>query len=412
MLWAGYRSDLVRWASGVARADEYAVRVTKPTPTPRAAGAPATALYADGAMIDGRRLVVFGGCNYLGLAHHPRVVAAAVHATRDYGLSCAASRTTTGNTAAHEALETEIASFFGLDREHREVVCTLDGLTANIAAFESLAGHCDFAVIDASAHRSLGLAARAAGMRVEVFAHGDAADAARVVAGLGQPDRCVVATDTVFASTGVVAPLAALIAALPNETRLLLDECHSLGVTGPRGRGLASAIHAADRSRVVVTSTLAKAIGAHGGFVLAAREQIARLRRTATAFVGTTPIPPAIAAAAAESFRVLSDEPERLRRLEKKAERLHAGLGTTASLPRVPIAVIEPASDEIATALHAAWDQADIRVPLISYPGGPARPYFRISVTSEHDDAAIDEMTAIARRMLLQPASTGVHSDA
>ncbi|MAY73291.1 MAG: hypothetical protein CMJ31_00935 [Phycisphaerae bacterium] len=350
------------------------------------------------ATVAGETRVIFGGCNYLGLAHHPRVIEALREAAGIYGISTGASRTTTGNTLAHEQLEERLARFFSAARPGHTVACTIDGLTANMAAFEALAERRTEAVIDERAHRSLVVAARAAGLQVNLYRHLDVGHAVELAE--RDPAGTVIATDTVFASTGHIADLASLVRSAPNDVGFLFDECHGVGVIGDGGRGVAIALGVTD-DRVVITSTLAKAIGAHGGFVLATSDCIRRIRSTATAFVGTTPVSPALAAAATEAIDIIDQEPDRVRRLQDRASRLTAGVAlyADARVPagfawHTPIAAVAFAPDDAMTRVRMRLTERGLSVPLVSYPGGPAPSYFRLSVTSEHTAEQVDQAIA------------------
>src|SRR4051812_18451295 len=145
--------------------------------------------------VDGRELLAFGGCNYLGLAHHPAVLGAVREGLQRYGISTTASRETTGNTAAHDALEHELASFL----QQEAAILTAEGYTANIAVAQALSENHGVALIDARAHRSLRSAANAAGMQVFEYEHLNADSAGWLVRQYGDQGVAIF-TDGVFAA--------------------------------------------------------------------------------------------------------------------------------------------------------------------------------------------------------------------
>lgn len=353
---------------------------------------PATPLAACDAttatLPDGRVLLSFGGCNYLGLANHPAVAGAVVQGLARYGTSSSASRETTGNTLAHEALEADLTGFLGLER----VLLVPDGYTANIAACQGLGGVCTHAMLDERAHVSLRDAARTAGLEIVRFAHLDAESLRSRLAAI-RPGQAAVLTDGVFTADGAVAPLRTYLEALSDGDRLVVDDCHGLGVLGPGGRG--SLLHLGIRDpRVVMTSSLAKGLGCAGGMVAGATAEIARVSR-GTAYVCTTPISPAMAEGTRASLAVLASDPHRVERLAMNSERLRVwlhqfGLCEAPSHPCTPIVAFtvggRPNMERIAAALLAEG----IRAPLISYPGGPAEAYFRLTVNAEHTPGQID----------------------
>ncbi|GJM18065.1 MAG: 8-amino-7-oxononanoate synthase [Phycisphaeraceae bacterium] len=334
--------------------------------------------------------VVFGGCDYLGLSRHPRVIEAATAAAARYGLSTSASRTTTGDTPEHRGLEADLARFL----DAQASVLLLDGLTANIAAMQALAMRVRSAVLDERAHRSLFLAAEAAGLPVRTFAHLDPEDAARVARSASGP--VVLATDGVFTADGSRAPVRALLDALPTEhCSLLVDDCHGFMVLGDSGQGTLNHAGLAPAGRVVMTTTLAKGLGCAGGAVIADGELVERTRSQST-YVCTTPTPPPLIAAAREALAVNADEPVRRERMRANARLLDraindAGFGPTDE--STPIFAFWDRDDARMTALRGALLAAGLDVPLIEYPSGPAPRYFRATATAAHTP---DQIAALA----------------
>ncbi len=358
-------------------------------------------------MADGRRVVAFGGCNYLGLANHPAVVRAVRDGLDRFGLSSTASRETTGNAAPHELLEHELADFLRVER----VLLVPDGYLANIAACQGLArSGLGCALIDERGHPSLIDAARTAGIDVGAFAHADPRSLVRALDAL-RPSRAVVMTDGVFTADGEPAPIADLLAVLGPADRLLVDDCHGLGVLGPAGRG--SVAHAGvNDPRIVVTSSLAKGIGCAGGIVAGAETDIDHCR-AASAYVCTTPIAPAMAQGTRAALRVLIAEPARLDRLRANAARLRAGLHDLSVLAKgnlwnTPVAAFTLGDLATMERIEKHLLDAGYRVPLIRYPGGPAGAYFRLSVNAEHTDSQIDGLLHTLRASLPNHLTTTV----
>lgn len=352
--------------------------------------------------LDGRTLVGFGGCNYLGLAQHPAVLEAATEAAGRFGLSTSASRETTGNTRVHEELELLVTRFCG----HDAGLLVPDGYTANIAAFQAMArlGFAD-AVVDERSHASLRDAAGAAGVRVRTHAHLHPADARRVLDACGGP--AVLATDSVFSADGSIAPVAGLLGALRPGDRLLLDDCHGLGVLGRDGRGTLDHLGLAPDG-VIVTVTLAKGIGCAGGVVLGDPDTVETARRSSTAYICTTPCSPALAAAACAAIGILGREPDRIARLRRNTAALRRGLaarfGVNPDAP-VPIVAFTAGTREDMHETHRAALDAGLLVPLVSYPGGPAPEYFRLSITSEHTSEQIERLIGLFRSVPTAPTT-------
>lgn len=364
---------------------------------------PIETFAANTAVVDGREMHLFGGCNYLGLAHHPAVRSAVAQALASTGLTTTASRETTGNTLWHDRLEEELAAFMGLE------ACTLltEGYAANIALMSALAVSAGVAVVDGRAHRSLAHAARAAGMRVEFFDHLDAGQACRL-AREHAASGVAVLTDSVFAADGSVAPIPALAAGLPEGATLVVDDCHGLCVLGRGGRGALDHFGVRD-GRVIVTTTLAKGLGCYGGAVLASAEKIAQVRRHANIYLGTTPTPPPIVQGARAAIAQLTRSTALVDALRANIERLRgafARVGLPLPPEGVPIFtfVISPAERMERVARVLADD--GILAPLIEYPGGPAPRYFRICVNAAHTPEQIDTLERSLARALAIPAGS------
>lgn len=354
---------------------------------------PVSGATATHVVINGREVLSFGGCNYLGLAHHPAVLAAAVNALARFGLSTSASRETTGNTTAHDQLESALAAFL----EFPGTVVVPDGYTANLAAAQALAADHRVAVIDRRSHKSIREAVAVAGLELVEFDHLSPGSAAEMIA-RHAPRGVAVFTDGVFTADGAIAPLPELLAALPGRgATLVVDDCHGFCVMGPRGAGTLSHFRISD-PRVVLTTTLAKGLGCHGGVVAGPTAFVERVRARSSAYICTTPASPAIAAAAEEALAVVGREAPRLERLRHNAQRLSGGLGRLG-VPIIrtpaPISAFVLPSAEQMRRLHAELMGEGILAPLISYPGGPAATYFRLSVSSEHKPEHIDRLLAL-----------------
>lgn len=355
---------------------------------------PIDACTATTAELGGQRLVTFGGCNYLGLAQHPRVTAAAGHAIARFGLSTSASRETTGNTLVHQDLETTLTNFCG----HDAGLLVPDGYIANLAAMQALArlGVRD-AAVDERAHASLRDAAAMAGMRVHPFRHRDADDAGRAIERC--PGPAVLATDSVFAADGAIAPAIDLQEAVRPQDHLLLDDCHGFGVLGRNGRGLADELGLRS-GRLLVTTTLAKALGCAGGMVMGSTTIIDAARMHSTAYICTTPCSPVLAAAALEAIRVLEDEPSLHQRLRANTVSLrglladHFGVDPTAPAPIIAFTAGTPDHMRI---IHRDALDAGVLAPLVEYPGGPAPLYFRLAVSACHTENQIELLSQTLR---------------
>ncbi|MFT5424301.1 MAG: 8-amino-7-oxononanoate synthase [Phycisphaerales bacterium] len=352
-------------------------------------GPPVTNSTSTSAHIDGRPLVTFGGCNYLGLAHHPRLLHAASLAAERYGLTTSASRTTTGDTDLHHELERLLADWFSREA----ALLAPEGMLANLVACQAAAAlGIRHALIDDRAHRSLRVAAVAAGLEITSFPHGQRPETA-ALARTNTP--CIILTDGVFTATGEIANLKALAESLPTpESVLLVDDCHGFPVLAG-GHGTAAHAGLTD-PRVWITTSLAKGLGAGGGVFLAPKRVIDVACAHASAFICTTPPSPALAGAAVEAIALLETEPDRVARLSTNAARIAAGLETLGLNPGSPLTPIF--SFDFGTADLSSFEThmqiAGFSVPVMSYPGGRTDRYVRLTVNADHTEAQIDGVLA------------------
>lgn len=336
--------------------------------------------------VGGRDMVLFAGCDYLGLAHHPRVIAALASGLSEFGVSSAGSRATTGNTTAHDELEADLARFFGVEA----ALLVPDGYLSNIVLAQALPADIAHILVDREGHVSVRDALVLSGRTVHEYALADARDAAACALELGRGPFAIF-TDGVFPVLRAVAPLAELLALLPANGLLVVDDSHGAGVLGARGRGCVEHARIADR-RVIVTGTLSKAFGCFGGFIAGAAEHVERARAHSRAFVGSTPIPPAIARAASTALAIVDAEPRRRAKLFEHASRLRA-LFTRLELPvsAVPLPVLALRLAPRARMEHVRDELAarGLLVPCVDYADGLGG-YLRIAVRADHEDAQVD----------------------
>ncbi|KQY10240.1 8-amino-7-oxononanoate synthase [Mycobacterium sp. Root135] len=304
--------------------------------------------------------------DYLGLSHHPRVVAGGVRALQTWGAGSTGSRLVTGNTALHEQFETALAEFVGAE----SALVFSSGYTANLGAVVSLSGPGSVVVSDELTHASLVDACRLSRARIVVTPHRDV-DAVDAALRDRAEDRAVVVTDSVFSADGVLAPLRDLHDVCRRHGALLIvDEAHGLGVRGDGGRGLVAEVGLAGAPDVVVTTTLSKALGSQGGVVLGPAAVRAHLVDAARPFIFDTGLAPAAVGAALAALEVLLDEPWRAGAVLDHAATLAAACGVTDAPESAVVSVIlgEP---EVALAAATACLDRGLRVGCFRPPSVP-----------------------------------------
>src|SRR5471030_48569 len=261
---------------------------------------------------DGREVINLASNNYLGLCEHPKLVEAAIAATKKYGVGSGAVRTIAGTSRMHMELEEKIAAFKGVEA----CVVFQSGFAANAGTVSSILGKEDFILSDELNHASIIDGARLSRAKVLVFRHKDVAHCEeRLKEVAGEPGKKLVITDGVFSMDGDIGPVDKL-ADLAEKygAIMMVDDAHASGVLGRNGRG--SIDHFGMHGRVdVQVGTLSKAIGALGGYVCGSRDLIDYLYHRARPFLFSTSHPPSVAASCSAAFDILEQEPERIQRL-------------------------------------------------------------------------------------------------
>jgi glycine C-acetyltransferase/8-amino-7-oxononanoate synthase len=352
--------------------------------------------------LDGREVLLLCSNDYLGLAGHPDLRAAAARAAERWGAGAGASPLVSGHTALHARLEAELAAFKGSE------ACLLfgSGFLANTGVIAALAGRGDVVLSDALNHASIVDGCRLARAETVVYPHADlgALEAALARAPQG---RAVIATDAVFSMDGDLAPLEGIVAlARRHGARVVVDEAHATGVVGPSGRGLVADLGLEGEVDVVV-GTLGKALGSYGAFVCCDATMADFLVNRARTLIFSTALPPPAVGAALEALRLLRSEPGLVARAQDNARLLRAelaGHGFAVEPGAMPIVPLVAGAPEAATALcgaslrRGAFAQA-IRPPTV--PEGSSR--LRIVSTAAHSEAdlreAADAFAAAAREV-------------
>ena len=271
-----------------------------------------TGAQAPETVMDGRRVISLSSNNYLGLATHPRLIEAALRATRDLGVGSGAVRTIAGTMKIHMELEEKIARFKNVEA----CVVFQSGFTANAGTVSALLGKDDYIISDELNHASIIDGCRLSRAKILVFRHKDVAHAEEQLASVkGQPGRKLLISDGVFSMDGDIGPLPGLCEAAEKYGAIMMvDDAHSSGVLGRNGRGTID--HFGMHGRVdIQVGTLSKAIGALGGYVCGTRDLIDFLYHRGRPFLFSTSHPPSVAATCIAAFDVLENEPQLMEQL-------------------------------------------------------------------------------------------------
>ena len=345
------------------------------------------------ATVDGRSLANFSSNDYLGLANHPRLRAAAHAAIDDWGVGAGASPLVSGHQRVHEAAEQRFARFCGLPR----ALLFPSGYAANLGIVAALADRESEVFGDRLNHACLHDGALLSRATYTRYRHLDLEGLERALAASTAAVK-LIATDAVFSMDGDVAPLPELVRlAEAHAAWLLVDDAHGIGVLGARGHGSLEHFGVAS-PRIVYMATLGKALGGYGAFVAGDAETIEWLLQRARTLIYSTALPPMMAAVAIAAMDLVDEEPERIARLRAniQAFRNHASasaLALAASTSAIQPLVLGQAGE--AMRVSAALAQRGFLVPAIrppTVPEGTAR--LRVSLCADHSAADIDSLVA------------------
>ena len=344
---------------------------------------------------DGKRVVILGANNYLGLTFDPECVESSVAAVRAWGTGTTGSRIANGSLGGHLEMERALARFF--DRRHAMLFTT--GYQANLGVLSALVGRGDHLILDADSHASIYDGARLGHAEVIRFRHNDPDDLYKRLRRLqGEPGERLIVVEGIYSMLGDTAPLRE-IAAVKRElgAHLLVDEAHSMGVLGARGRGLAEAA-ACEADVDFIVGTLSKSLGAIGGFCVSDVDDFDLMRVVSRPYMFTASLPPGVVASTLTALaRVERDDLLRAR-LGANAVRLYEGLnalGFETGPQANPIVAVAMADLPTALAMWNGLLEAGVYLNLALPPATPdSRPLLRSSVTAVHTSDQIDAVLA------------------
>ena len=340
---------------------------------------------------DGREVINLASNNYLGLTTHPKLIEAAVEATRRFGVGSGAVRTISGTMKLHMDLEERIARF-----KHAEAcVVFQSGFAANAGTVSAILGPDDHIISDELNHASIIDGCRLSKAKIHVFPHKDAAGAGKILEGLSSVSgRKLLITDGVFSMEGDIGPLPALVEVAEKYGAIMMvDDAHASGVLGRNGRGTVDHFNLHGHVHIQV-GTLSKAIGVLGGYVCGSRNLIEFLYHRARPFLFSTSHPPGVAAACMAAFDVLEQEPERIQNLWDNTKYFKQGLmaaGFNTGMSETPITPVMVGEAKTAHQLSAALFEEGVLATGIGFPTVPeGKARVRTIVTATHTRQELD----------------------
>ncbi len=339
----------------------------------------------------GRRLIMCGSNNYLGLTTHPKVREAAIEAVKRYGTSCTGSRFLNGTLAMHEQLEAELAEWVGMDA----ALVFSTGMQTNLGTISALIGRDDVVILDKDDHASIVDGARLGYGKIERFRHNDMEHLKRVLNSIPDTAGKLIVVDGLFSMEGDLAPLPEMTKlAKQYSAKLMVDDAHGMGVMGG-GRGTAAHFGVTEDVDLIM-STFSKAFASLGGFIAGDESTIHYIKHVARALIFSASIPPANAAAALAALHVMRDEPEHSLRVIEVADKMRKGfteLGFNIGNSITPVVPIIIGDDEQTFITWKMLFENGVFVnPVISPAVSPGRQLLRTSYMATHTDAQMDKV--------------------
>jgi glycine C-acetyltransferase len=361
--------------------------------------------------VRGKKMLMFGSNNYLGLTTHPKVKEAALKAIEKYGVGAGSVRLLGGTFDLHEELEERLAKFKGTEA----AIAYSSGYVSNMATLSSFLNRDkDFALVDEKIHASLVDGLRFGQIPFRTFMHNDMSDLEQKLKTMQGKGNLVLIIDGVYSMDGDIANLPAVHRlAQKYGAVLLMDDAHATGVLGKFGRGTSEHFNLHGKVDVVL-GTLSKGLGGIGGFAAGPKGLISYLKHCARAFVFSAALPPATCAGLIAAMQVIKTEPQWLEQLNKNSNLMRRGLqrlGFDTADSQTAIIPVMVGDDLIAYQLTRALHAGGIYVSPVTFPAvkkGTAR--LRVSVMATHtadDIAQALDVFKMAKKQVLSPAAKG-----
>ncbi len=344
------------------------------------------------AIINGRKCILAGTNNYLGLTFDDTVVDAVLEGVRAEGSGTTGSRVANGTYAGHRALESDIAGFM----RRRQAIVFTTGHQTNLGVLAGLCGKDDTILIDADCHASIYDGCALSAATVLRFRHNDAADLERRLKRLADPSRALIVTEGLFSMVGDRAPLKDIVAVKEKYgAYLMVDEAHSLGVLGEEGRGLGEETGTED-SIDFITGTFSKSAAAIGGFCVSNHAALDTLRFASRSYLFTASLPPGVIAGVRAALSRMRNDPSLKQRLWRNAQAIYGGLsdlGYRLGPELSPVMGVHCDSPQEAVRVWGRLLDNGIYVNLALPPATPSgESLLRISANAAHSPAQVDRI--------------------
>jgi 8-amino-7-oxononanoate synthase len=335
--------------------------------------------------VNGRRTILVGTNNYLGLTFNDECINASNKATRSFGTGTTGSRLANGSYASHTALEKDLAEFYGVN--HSIVFST--GYTTNLGMISSLVGPGDTIMLDEHCHASIYDGCMLSGADIIHFRHNNAADLDKRMQRLGDKDAStLIIVEGIYSMLGDRGNIAELVEVKQKyDALLLVDEAHSLGVLGETGRGLCQEANV-EQHVDFITGTFSKSLAGIGGFCTSQHQELEVIRYRSRPYIFTASPSPATIASTRAALKIIESTPGLRKQLWENATMLYQGLqamGFDISPEISPVIAVSAGSKENALAMWTKLFNRGIYVNLVLPPATPnSKCLLRCSVSAAH----------------------------
>ena len=349
--------------------------------------------------MEGGRKIMIGSNNYQGLTSDPRVIAAAVKATEEFGTGCSGSRFLNGTTTLHIELEKELAEFLGKE----DCVTVSTGFQTNLAVISCIAGRKDYIFCDKENHASIYDGCKLSYAKMVRFNHLDYDELEKKLEEVPEDAGILIITDGIFSMTGDICDLPRLVEIKKKfGARLLVDDAHSLGVLGKTGAGTAEYFNLIDEVDLIC-GTFSKSLASLGGYCACSHEVAEFIRHNSRPFIFSASITPGCLAATLEALRIIKAEPERVQKLSDAAEYMRKCLrerGIKFADSKAPIIALYTYEQDVTLMVcKRLFEEGVYANPVLPPATPPGQGLVRTTYTATHTPEVLEEAADIIAKV-------------